>query len=653
MRLVLLVCVLAGAAFGADDGWWMTEPVRWVQTNLRETDARLDPDRLIGQMTDFRANVLHFSMGGIVAFYPTQVPFHYPSAYLPPGRDLMGDIVRLAHARGIRVVGRFDLSKTRKEVFDAHPEWFFRKADGSPVIYNGLYSTCINGGYYRGHALKILAEALERYDVDGLFFNMFGNQSRDYSGNFVGHCHCDACKRRYRELYNSDLPNEPDERYRQFLFRCSREVAEEIGQLIHAKRPKAGYFNYIQEYTDGIMSESNTALSRPLPLWPYTSSDNVNRARNSEPGKMAVNLNMQFFDYAWRFATVSPAEIALRLWQNISHGGAMAFAVNGTFDHEDRQAIEAARPVFRWAAEHEEFYSKQTSSARVLLLGGSARTGRSYSQAAYRGLFRLLTEEHIPFAVADNTEWIGKREFDLVVTADYAPAELSRYVESGGRVLVVSPRAPEFAGVPRVVRVHKDVEGYFRVRDHAAFPSLNLTNLVMTDGEFAETEAAPGSALTLVPPSMIGPPEKIHVDMKDTELPGIVRWNGGRAVWLPWDAGAMYYRHSLPGHAGVLRDAVASLLPDRQLKTDAHPLLEISLMRQGSRTLVHLINISGHADTAYFRPVPMRDVSIDLAGTYRKARAVRSGREIPLRVTGGRVAFRVPEVVDYELVVLE
>ena len=49
-------------------------------------------------------------------------------------------------------------------------------ATGEPAIYNGLYSTCINGDYYRRHALTILTEALERYEVDGLFFNMFGNR---------------------------------------------------------------------------------------------------------------------------------------------------------------------------------------------------------------------------------------------------------------------------------------------------------------------------------------------------------------------------------------------------------------------------------------------------------------------------------------------
>src|SRR5687768_6835849 len=188
-----LLLILATVSAAAQDGWWMREPVRWVQTNLRETDANLNVARLMAELTDMRANVLHFGMGGIAAYYPTKVPFHYASPHMPPGRDLFGEVLREAHARKIRVVGRFDLSKTRKEVLDAHPEWFFRKANGEPVIYNGLYSTCINGGYYRDQGMKILAEALERYEVDGLFFNMFGNQSRDYSGVFVGHCHCDSC----------------------------------------------------------------------------------------------------------------------------------------------------------------------------------------------------------------------------------------------------------------------------------------------------------------------------------------------------------------------------------------------------------------------------------------------------------------------------
>jgi hypothetical protein len=653
MRKLAMWSVLAMTA-SAQQGWWMTEPIRWVQTNLRQTDAVLDANRLAGQLADMRANVLLQGMGGIVAYYPTTTEFHYPSPQLPPGRDMFGDVLREAHARKIRVVGRFDFSKTRKAVFDAHPEWFFRQSNGEPVIYNGLYSSCINGGYYRVQAIKILSEALEKYDVDGLFFNMFGNQSRDYSGRYVGLCHCDNCKRLYREKFHKDIPETPDDDYRKFMFTSSREVAAAIGELIRAKRPQAGYFNYIQEYTDGIMSESNTAVARPLPLWPYSASDHVNRARNSQPGKMSVNLNMQFVDYFWRFATVAPGEIAMRCWENLANGGALTFEVNGTLDLQDRQALETAKPIFRWAAENEQYYSRQSSAARVLLLGAPADTGRNYSEEGYRGLFRMLSEEHIPFAVSDNMEWLGKRDFDLVIASDWAPAGLRQYAERGGKVLIAAAGKPEFA-IAEVERTDADLKGYIRVRDHAAFPSLKETDLLMLNGPFTTVKASGPTSLTLIPPSMIGPPEFIHIDMKDTDTPAIasVQVGKGTVEWLPWNLGVLYYRHSLPAHAGLFRDIVDRFMPQRQIRTDAHPLVEMTLMRQDGRTLLHVINLSGHSQTGYFTPLPMQSIHVRLAGDFRTAKAVRSPGNLALRSDRGYSEFTIPHLADYELVVLQ
>src|SRR5688500_14491776 len=208
------------------------------------------------------------------------------------------------------------MSETRRPVFETPPEWFSRRATGEPVIYNGLYSVCINGGYYREHALAILTEALERYEVDGLFYNMFGNPSTDYSGVATGPCHCDACRARYRARYGRPVPAAADADYRAFMTESSREVAATIAGLIQRKRPDAAFLTYIHDYTDGIMSESNTSVTRPLPLWPYSASDNVSRSLGSEPGKLAINLAMSFIDYPWRYAHVPQAETALQLSQN-------------------------------------------------------------------------------------------------------------------------------------------------------------------------------------------------------------------------------------------------------------------------------------------------------------------------------------------------
>lgn len=646
----ILVCLVFALCCAAQPpaprkGWWTSEPVRWLQTNVREMDAAIDPKAFVAEAARMNANVLHYNMGGISANYHPRVPFHFASRQLAPGNDLFGGILREAHARKIRVVGRFDFSKTRKEVYDTHPEWFFVKKDGAPVVYNGLHSTCINGGWYREHVFKILDEALTRYDVDGLFFNMFGNQERDYSGVYVGHCHCGSCKRRWAADKGKPFPEEPTPEYRAWISACAREVGRNIGELITAKRPKAGYFNYMEEFTDGIMSESNTAVSRPLPLWPYTSSDNVNRAVNSQPGKASVNLCMQFVDYAWRFATVPAQEIALRLWQNIAHGGALAFAINSTFDQQDRQAVETARPIFAFAARNESFYARQESAARVILLAQG-------DMQNYRGLFRLLAEEHIPFAISTNLNWIGRREVDLVVAGRSTP-ELQKVTQAGIPLLVASSSMPPGAGARPVKRWDR-AQGYVRVRDKVRFPSLGLTSILMLDGPFLELDESPGAALTFVPPSMFGPPEYIHADMRDTNSPAMIEFAAGKAVWLPWDLGALYYRHSLPPYAGLFRDLVDGLLArKRQLQTNAHPLVEISLMKQGARRLLHLVNLAGHSQTGYFAPPEFNSIEFDVEGNYTSARAIRSGSVLTVARSNGRTRFTLPKLNDYELIALE
>jgi hypothetical protein len=632
-----------------DQRWWQRQPIRFLQTNLSETDSTVDPLALVAAVAGFGANTFLMNMGGIVAQYPTRVPFHYPSAHLPAGRDLFGEVLREAHARKIRVIGRFDLSKTQRPVFEAHPEWFFRRANGDPVIYNGLYSACINGGYYREHALAILTEALERYDVDGLFFNMFGNPSTDYSGVATGPCHCEACQTRYRARYGRPVPATADADYRAFMAESSREVAATIAALIHRKRPDAAFLTYIHDHTDGIMSESNTSVTRPLPLWPYSASDNVSRALGSEPGKLAINLAMSFIDYPWRYAHVSQPETALRLYQNLAHGAPPALVVSGPMDQQDRSALVAAKPIFDWHARHEDLYVGQKNAGRVLLLARG-------NTASYRGFFRLLTEEHIPFVVSENLRWLedGSR-YDLVIAPGAPPAELEGYVRQGGRLLVAGTAPPSLPiGTTAGRRV---TQGYWRIHDRSRFPSLKDTSLIFIDGEYLEIAPLGRPLLTLIPTAMFGPPEKVWSDKVETTVPGLVfvDHGKGRAAYIPWDVGGLYYRHSSEAHRGLVADVIDHLLPGRQLRTNAHPLVEMTMMEQPvrRRSLIHLVNGTGHQDTAYFPPVEMRDIRIELARDIRRVHAVALGRTLPIEGGGRRRWFTLPRLQAYEVLVVE
>jgi len=90
----------------------MKEPIRWVQTNLRETDAALNPQKFVGEVAAFDANALLMALGGISAFYPSKVQYHYVSPYIPQGHDTFGEVLTEAHRRGIRIVRRTCISRS-------------------------------------------------------------------------------------------------------------------------------------------------------------------------------------------------------------------------------------------------------------------------------------------------------------------------------------------------------------------------------------------------------------------------------------------------------------------------------------------------------------------------------------------------------------
>ena len=166
--------------------WWHKNNLRLIQTNLRDIDAKMNVDQLIEDIKAFSCNVLMVGSGGITAFYPTKLKYHYKSPYL--GRDILGEIVKKCHQNGIRIIARFDFSKTHECIFEKHPEWYYRSMTGQVVKYNDTVHTCVNGYYQQEYSLKIIEEVLQNYPVDGIFFNMFGFQTRDYSNNYHGIC---------------------------------------------------------------------------------------------------------------------------------------------------------------------------------------------------------------------------------------------------------------------------------------------------------------------------------------------------------------------------------------------------------------------------------------------------------------------------------
>ena len=153
--------------------WWHNKTWRFIQTNLREIDMLdIDAERVVADMQSFKANVLMINAAGIIASYPTKLPYHFQSPFLEG--DSLQTIITACHRADIRVMARTDFSKVRFPIYEAHPEWASLTDAGEIIEYNGDVQVCLNGGYQQEYALRIIEELLTTHDFDGVFFNMGG-----------------------------------------------------------------------------------------------------------------------------------------------------------------------------------------------------------------------------------------------------------------------------------------------------------------------------------------------------------------------------------------------------------------------------------------------------------------------------------------------
>ncbi|MBN1248023.1 MAG: hypothetical protein JXC32_10225, partial [Anaerolineae bacterium] len=260
--------------------WWHTKQWRLIQTNLREIDMLdIDADRVVADLQAFKANVLMLNAAGIIASYPTALPFHFQSPYLKG--DSLLDILEACHAADIRVIARTDFSKVRRPIYEQHHDWAYRTLDGDIIDYNGDVHVCINGPYQQDYMPLILEELFETHPFDGIFFNMGGYQTRDYSGNYHGICHCRHCRTAFAEMYGLDLPQAEDLNdpvFRTYIAFKRQTLAahhDKIFRFITDRWPEMAIANHTDFRFGFIRQESNTAIERPLPHWQYSASDNT------------------------------------------------------------------------------------------------------------------------------------------------------------------------------------------------------------------------------------------------------------------------------------------------------------------------------------------------------------------------------------------
>ena len=677
----------------AETPWWLAKPMRMIQTNLREIDADLNLETYISHIHDMKATIVLFNVGGIVANYPTELPFHYRNPYMKD--DLVGKVIARLHAEGIKMIGRFDFSKINETLAGKKPEWLYKSTKGEQVNYNGQVHTCVNGGYQQDYLFKILGEAIDRYPLDGVFFNMIGYVTTDYSGNYHGICQCESCKKRFSGWSGGlSLPVKEDmddpvfRRYQAFRRETSDELFLRVHDFIKNKNRNIAICTYTPAGVDIIRTESNSALDRPLPEWDYSASDNVKTALCSCKNKAVANASVHFPDYPYRHSAVSPYLTRLRTIENILNGGWADHYVIGRLENqEDRKSLEMVKEIYRFHADNEKWFADTKPVADVCLVNPSGG-GREYT-----GIFRILAENHVLFDVIDQRALLENadtpkplEEYQLVVLPDASRmndelcARLDRYVASGGKLLATGMTSTQDVegnplgkirmkslGVGRSFTFHPRTPGnYFRIHkeDKASFSNdeFRFLDIVYLDSDYLECspEGSTREYLGFIPVGMFGPPEKSYYTTV-TNKPGMFSCNygKGRSAFIPWQIGRQYQVRSHHAHSMLLMSALEDLLKlERTVEIAASPLVEVVMRehKDGRFSWIGLINHSGQLGTAFHEPVPMQNISISIS-TRKPIRAVKTlktSRDLIFsNSTSGQIGLTIPQMSDFEMVLLE
>ncbi|RUR01990.1 hypothetical protein ELQ94_05130 [Labedella endophytica] len=675
-------------------GWW-DRPFDMFQTNLREIDALLDVETVLDAVEDHGAGVWLLNVGGILSHYPTSLPFQTRNPLLDerPGGDLVGDAVMAAHARDTRLLARMDFSKVDARVADDHPEWCFRSPSGQRQTYEGLVSVCPSAGYYQERTLDILDEVLDRYPVDGFFFNWFGFNEVDYGGTVHGVCHCDACAEAFTaETGRASLPSfAGDDGYlewKQFTARTIDRLTDTIRSHIADRAPDAGLI--LGRSADILFHEANNALGRAL--WPHATSESVSAFRVSQPEKPVLVNAVAFVDMPYRMASEQPEMFSQYLLQAISRGANPSTYIMGPTGGIDYACLPAARTVTRFHRDNAAIYDGLLPAADVGIVRPDplAATGETHaaSVSEFRGLFSGLLERHVAADVvpAEALSVVPLERFRVVVLPDLieldAAAEraLGAFVEAGGRVVATGrsgiradgSTTPWLPGETQLA-VEADADAlkssYVQVVES---PVIEGSTLVPLRGRVHTLSWRPDTEQRhrIIAAAPYGPPEKAYGHVVGTEVGcAIARHGHGYAVQIPWTVGAAYRELGLTSIRDLAVDVVAEAVgQDGTVTVDTSEHVEVSVGRSRAGLVVHLLNQSGQRRNSMGPSVPVHGTTLRFPGSaaggaeeirvlapgVESSAGTGSGHELPatVRTDGADLVVEIPEIADAAVVVI-
>jgi hypothetical protein len=679
--------------------------MRWMQLAFVENDpVKCDPDFWLSYFKRIHADGVLLSAGGVVAFYPTEIPLHHRSDYLG-NKDLLGYMIEGCRKMNMTVCVRTDPHAARQNVYDAHPDWIAVTADGQKRRHWAnpeLWVTCGLGPYNFDFMTQVHQEIMHKYRPEGIFSNRW---------NGSGMCYCEHCVENFKAFSGGmALPRGNQDRaasakYREWNVARLKELWFLWDAKIREIRPDARFIpngfpdSKVTAKLSDIFFADRQGRSGNIPPW--NSGRGAKELRANGMGmKPMIHIFSVGLEEGPRWKDSVNTEAELRIWaaDGVANGMHPCFVKFGATPI-DKRWIEPMAKMYQGFYKSEKYLKNIAPMARVaVVVGGRGGVASQPWQqdAAFHlhGMYHNLVEGHMPFEMIDASLLDPEhlKPFKLLILpnitslSDAQCGQIRAFVNAGGSLVAsfesslydeTGKQRSDF-GLADLFGVSFDqgVEGpmknsYLRLHadpvTHKYHPVLEgLEDATRIINGIYRVKVTPKrndfpSPVTLVPTYPDLPMEDVYTRQPDPDTRELfLRQVGkGRLAYIPWDIERSFWQYMTPDHGRLLSNIIKwSLNEDPVVTVKAPGLIETTAWRQQKSMTVHLVNLTNPMmlKGPFRELIPVAaNVNIKVPAQKRvtAVKLLMSGQQPQHTIHNGMVSLHVPQILDHEIIALD
>lgn len=680
---------------------WYKTATRWSQLTFVEDDPeRYDPAFWIDVFKRTKSNAVCLSAGGYMAFYPSEVPYHYVSKYLGD-KDIFGALVDAARRLDMHVMARVDPHAIHDDAAQAHPEWVMINADGTPRrhwAYPDIWITNAYGSYNTEFMPEVVKEIVRKYDIDAIFANRWQGHGVDYSEDSA---------RRFKDMFGHDLPkqsNADDPAWQAWLQWRRRVLTDMIAQWDDAVKAIRPHASFIPNMAGSSLMEFDLSVIRKhcpflvvdhqgrkgLELG-WSAGRNGKRIRATFPDRPVVLITSigPEEEYRWKDAVTTPEEMQLWMNDGTAHGlYAWYTKFNGVVP--DKRWVDPVIDSFHLQEAVEPVLEATAPTAEIAVIDPSttlrhwAPEERGNAEKHDLGFYHALVEARIPFELVSDEVLTPENldRFKVLVLAnatclsDVQIDAIRAYVERGGSVVGAYESSlkdengkkrsdfglsdvfgASFVSGPRgiVKNTYVSVSG-----DHPINAGYEGAERIMGGTRLIHVEATEGTQTPFlyVPDFPDLPMEEVYPRDEPEGAAVIARetGKGGRAVYIPWNIGEIFWEVLAADHGKLIANSVLWALGKAPRVTVSGPgIIDLSVRDNAEALAVSMFNLNnpmmmkGPIRDNY--PLPAQAVSIEIpqGKSVEKAWLTVADRAAAFTVKNGRAECTVPAIDRLEI----